>query len=143
VTGLDELAGTSNYFIGNNPVKWQTNVPTYAKVKYERIYSGIDLVYYGNQQQLEYMTLSLRRVRTHVAYSLTFTERSGFAGTRGANWCSRSASVKYAGMLRLCIRRRMERGSWLRDTMSSRTRTGLDSNWRSMMPAGRYTSIPL
>ena len=54
VTGVDELAGRSNYFIGNNPAKWRSNVPTYAKVKYEGIYSGIDLVYYGNQRQLEY-----------------------------------------------------------------------------------------
>ena len=54
VTGLDELAGTSNYFIGNDPAKWRTNVPTYAKVRYEGIYSGIDLVYYGNQRRLEY-----------------------------------------------------------------------------------------
>src|SRR4029077_773659 len=41
-------------FIGNDPAKWRTNVPTYAKVKYEGIYSGIDLVYYGNQRRLEY-----------------------------------------------------------------------------------------
>jgi hypothetical protein len=54
VTGLDELAGKSNYFIGNDPAKWRTNVPTYSKVRYEAIYSGIDLVYYGNQRQLEY-----------------------------------------------------------------------------------------
>jgi hypothetical protein len=54
VTGIDELAGTSNYFIGNDPAKWRTKVPTYAKVKYEGIYPGIDLVYYGNQRQLEY-----------------------------------------------------------------------------------------
>ncbi|MGA2966748.1 MAG: SBBP repeat-containing protein [Terriglobales bacterium] len=54
VIGMDELAGKSNYFIGNDPAKWRTNVPTYAKVKYEGIYSGIDLVYYGNQRQLEY-----------------------------------------------------------------------------------------
>src|SRR4030088_1691064 len=54
ITGTDELAGTSNYFVGNDPTKWRTNVPTYAKVKYEGIYSGIDLVYYGNQRQLEY-----------------------------------------------------------------------------------------
>src|ERR1039458_7889673 len=54
VTGMDELSGKSNYFIGNDPTKWRTNVPTYAKVKYEGIYSGIDLVYYGNQRQLEY-----------------------------------------------------------------------------------------
>jgi hypothetical protein len=54
ITGTGELAGTSNYFIGNDPARWRTNAPTYAKVKYEGIYSGIDLVYYGNQRQLEY-----------------------------------------------------------------------------------------
>ena len=54
VTGTDELTGKSNYFIGKDSTKWRTNVPTYAKVKFEGIYSGIDLVYYGNQRQLEY-----------------------------------------------------------------------------------------
>ena len=54
VMGMEELAGTSNYFVGNNPAKWRTNVPTYAKVRYESIYSGIDLVYYGTGGQLEY-----------------------------------------------------------------------------------------
>jgi hypothetical protein len=54
VSGQDELAGTSNYFIGNDPAKWRSSVPTFAKVKYEGIYPGIDLVYYGNHRQLEY-----------------------------------------------------------------------------------------
>ncbi len=54
VTGHDELAGTSNYFIRNDPARWQSNVPTYAKVKYEGIYPGIDLVYYGTRGQIEY-----------------------------------------------------------------------------------------
>jgi hypothetical protein len=54
VTGLDTLPGTSNYFIGNDPARWRTNVPTYSKVRYSQIYPGIDLVYYGNQRQLEY-----------------------------------------------------------------------------------------
>jgi hypothetical protein len=54
VKGLDELPGKSNYFFGNDPKKWHTNVPTYARVKYEGVYPGIDLVYYGNQRQLEY-----------------------------------------------------------------------------------------
>jgi len=54
VVGLNELPGRSNYFIGNDPGKWRTNVPSYAKVKYEGVYPGVDLVYYGNQRQLEY-----------------------------------------------------------------------------------------
>ena len=55
VTGGEELPGKSNYFIGNDPKKWRTNVPTYAKVRYKSVYPGVDLVYYGNQGgQLEY-----------------------------------------------------------------------------------------
>jgi uncharacterized repeat protein (TIGR03803 family) len=54
VTGLAELPGTSNYFIGNDSTKWHTNVPNYAKVRYEKIYPGVDLIYYGNQSHLEY-----------------------------------------------------------------------------------------
>jgi hypothetical protein len=54
VTGSDLLPDKSNYFVGNDPKKWRTNVSQYAKVKYESVYPGIDLVYYGNQRQLEY-----------------------------------------------------------------------------------------
>jgi Beta-propeller repeat len=54
VAGADQLPGTANYFIGNDPKKWQANVPTYAKVRYSSVYPGIDLVYYGNQRRLEY-----------------------------------------------------------------------------------------
>jgi hypothetical protein len=54
VVGLDELPGRSNYFIGNDPKKWRTNVATYRRVAYKHVYPGIDLVYYGNQRQLEY-----------------------------------------------------------------------------------------
>jgi hypothetical protein len=53
-TGEDELPGTVNYLLGNDPSRWRTDVPTYERVRYERVYDGIDLVYYGNQQQLEY-----------------------------------------------------------------------------------------
>jgi hypothetical protein len=54
VNGLEELPAKANYFVGNDPAKWRTGVPTYAKVHYRGVYPGIDLVYYGNQRQLEY-----------------------------------------------------------------------------------------
>ena len=55
VAGANELPGKVNYFLGNDPKKWRTNVPTYAQVRYRNVYPGIDLVYYGNQiGQLEY-----------------------------------------------------------------------------------------
>jgi hypothetical protein len=54
VVGLDPLPGRTNYFIGNDPTKWRTNVPSFARVKYADVYPGIDLVAYGNAGNLEY-----------------------------------------------------------------------------------------
>ena len=54
IDGMEPLPGIVNYFIGNDPEKWRTKIPTYAKVQYKQAYSGIDLAYYGNQGRLEY-----------------------------------------------------------------------------------------
>jgi hypothetical protein len=54
ITGEEQLSGIVNYFVGNDPGRWHTQVPTYGKVRYSRVYPGVDLVYYGNQQQLEF-----------------------------------------------------------------------------------------
>ncbi len=54
LTAVDPLPGRSNYFLGNNPKEWRTNLPQYRRVRYENVYPGIDLVFYGNQGQLEY-----------------------------------------------------------------------------------------
>jgi hypothetical protein len=52
--GLEALPGTANYFIGNDPSRWRTDVPTYAKVEFPDVYPGVDLVFHGRQRQLEY-----------------------------------------------------------------------------------------
>jgi hypothetical protein len=52
--GLEKLEAISNYFIGNIPSKWVTNVPNYRKVRAAGVYPGIDLVYYGDGRKLEY-----------------------------------------------------------------------------------------
>ncbi len=54
VLGLEELSGKSNYFIGNDPRNWRTGVASYGRVKYQGIYPGVDLVFYGNHHRLEY-----------------------------------------------------------------------------------------
>jgi len=54
VEGLDELMSRANYFGGPDPAQWYTDIPTYARVRYTKVYPGIDLVYYGSQRQLEY-----------------------------------------------------------------------------------------
>ncbi len=48
------LPGKSNYFLGNDSAKWRHGVPQFARVRYENIYPGINLVFYGNQGRLEY-----------------------------------------------------------------------------------------
>ncbi|HEV2764446.1 MAG TPA: SBBP repeat-containing protein, partial [Pyrinomonadaceae bacterium] len=52
--GLEELPGRSNYLVGADPRRWQAGVPNYGRVRFEGVYEGVDLVYYGNQRQLEY-----------------------------------------------------------------------------------------
>jgi hypothetical protein len=54
VVGLDPQPGVVSYFIGNDPKNWRSGIPTYGKVEYPQIYPGVDLVFYGNQRQLEY-----------------------------------------------------------------------------------------
>lgn len=54
VAGESRLPGKINYFRGNDPTRWRTDVQAYERVRYEAIYPGVDLVYYGNQRQLQY-----------------------------------------------------------------------------------------
>jgi hypothetical protein len=51
---LEQQPSTSNYFIGSVAEKWHANIANYAKVRYRNVYPGVDLIYYGNQRQLEY-----------------------------------------------------------------------------------------
>ncbi|HKS21275.1 MAG TPA: IPT/TIG domain-containing protein [Thermoanaerobaculia bacterium] len=54
VTGESALSSKSNYFRGNDAKQWKTDVPNFGRVRYENIYPGIDVVYHGNQKQIEY-----------------------------------------------------------------------------------------
>ncbi len=50
----DRLPGVANYLTGPDPTKWHTDVPTFAKVRYDDVYAGIDMVFYGTQGEMEY-----------------------------------------------------------------------------------------
>lgn len=54
IKGRDELQSKTNYYIGSDRRRWQTAIPNFAKVLYREVYPGIDLVYYGNNRELEY-----------------------------------------------------------------------------------------
>ena len=50
----EEQITKTNYLVGNDPARWHTEIPNYARVRYQSIYRGIDLVYYGRQRELEH-----------------------------------------------------------------------------------------
>ena len=54
VAGERRMSGKAHYLIGGARSRWQRNVPLYSRVRYRRVLPGVDLVYYGNQRQLEY-----------------------------------------------------------------------------------------
>ena len=49
-----ELPGKVNYILGNDPRRWRMGLSTYERVTYHDLYPGINVVYYGNQKQLEF-----------------------------------------------------------------------------------------
>src|SRR5712691_94881 len=54
ISGVDRLPGKANYLIGGDSRQWQTDIPTYARVRYQEAYPGVDMIFHGDQQQLEY-----------------------------------------------------------------------------------------
>ena len=60
--GVDPLPGRTNYFIGRDPALWRTGLSTFTKVKFEKVYPGIDMVYYGNNGELEYDFIVLQEL---------------------------------------------------------------------------------
>src|SRR3990167_6741722 len=54
IIAVDQQEGKVNYFVGNDPKKWRTNIPTYRAVLYKEVYPGIDIKFYGNNRQMEY-----------------------------------------------------------------------------------------
>ena len=52
--GQSPLAGTVNYLLGSDPTGWHTNIPTFGRVAYANVYPGVDLVYHGDGDRLEY-----------------------------------------------------------------------------------------
>src|SRR5580700_75681 len=46
--------GSANYLVGARPENWRLDVPLFRRIKYTNLYPGIDLIYYGNENRLEY-----------------------------------------------------------------------------------------
>ncbi len=52
--GEEPLNQITNYYFGKDPANWKTNIPNFAKVRYQNLYDGIDLVFYSSEGSLKY-----------------------------------------------------------------------------------------
>jgi hypothetical protein len=52
--GVEPLPGVAHYYLGQDQSQWRTGIPTYRGVRYHDLYPGIDLLFYGNQEEVEY-----------------------------------------------------------------------------------------
>lgn len=90
--GEQEKQARSNYLIGNNRNKWLTNVPNFSRVQYKELYPGIDLVYYGNERNLEYdfiVNPGTQPQAIHLAFSDTVRtniDSDGNLLVHGSEW---------------------------------------------------------
>lgn len=48
------LEGKSNYLMGNDPAKHRKGVPRFGRIRYRQVYPLVDVIFYGNEGQLEY-----------------------------------------------------------------------------------------
>lgn len=84
VNGTDILPGKINYFRGSDSKKWVTDVPTFKKVSYAKVYPGVDLVYYGKGRQLEYdLVVSPGANPNQIAFNFEGAERLDVDATTG------------------------------------------------------------
>lgn len=75
----------SNYFFGSDASRYVTDVPNFARIRYSQMYPGIDLVYYGNQGQLEY-DFELAPAADPALIALAFDGADEVSVTLGGNW---------------------------------------------------------
>jgi beta-propeller repeat-containing protein len=54
ISGREPTPTVTNYYLGSNPAGWHLNVRSYRSVVCSEVYKGIDLLYHGSGQQLEY-----------------------------------------------------------------------------------------
>jgi len=91
--GMDRLPGIVNYLSGSDARHWHTQIPTYSKVQYGNVYPGINLVYYGNPNKLEFdfqvtpgASASRVRLRFRGAWRIE-VDRSGNLIVRARHGC--------------------------------------------------------
>jgi hypothetical protein len=53
VEAVGRLAGVVNYYLGNDPARWRTGLPTHEALAYRDLWPGVDLTYVGEAGRLK------------------------------------------------------------------------------------------
>ena len=53
-SSTDRMEGYSNYYLGDDPSRWRSQVSSYASVRYDDLYPGISLEIYGGRKAMKY-----------------------------------------------------------------------------------------
>ena len=116
-TAGPELPGKVNYLRGQDPRQWRLGLATYSSVSYRDIYPSIDVVYRGNQRQMEF-DLVLRPGADPRQIRLKF------AGARGLRLDSDGSLIvrTAAGDLRIALPVVYQEVAGARETIQGRYR---------------------
>ena len=102
LSGEQTLQGKVNYLIGNERKNWHTNIPTFRQVRYDDVWRGVDLVWYGTQSALEYdfvvnpgSDVSQVRFSFEGAEKLQLNEQGNLIVTSGGEETTHAAPVVY------------------------------------------------
>jgi hypothetical protein len=94
VAGIDPLAGRSSYFIGRDPKKWRTNIPSFGGVRLRNVYPGVNLVYRGEQGRLEYdLEVSPKADPSHIKLDIEGARKIALDDSRDLVISTASGSV--------------------------------------------------
>jgi hypothetical protein len=116
VVGQQELTSRSNYFMGDDPAAWHTDVAQYAQVAYQNLYPGVEARYYGTpQRQLEYELVVAPGAEPSVIH-LSVQGAAGLQLDPQGNHRSHGRSVLWHGERRQALGACWERASLARET---------------------------
>jgi len=87
------LPGVSHYLLGPDPAKWLTNIPNYSRIRYQNVYTGIDVAYYGKEGRLEYDFI-VAPLASPASIRMRFTGANGMGITADGDLLLRVGSVE-------------------------------------------------
>ncbi len=54
VQGKDHLPAVVNYYVGTDPNLWLSGIPTFAQVRYQNVFPGVDALFHGGNGGVEF-----------------------------------------------------------------------------------------